>query len=87
MLAAVNTIDNINIIMTDCIDREDRILLIENMQFILQTEQYMGTACVLVFGGMDTPDFGRCMPRSEKAIRNDCCIQYQTLVFTSLIYL
>ena len=24
-----------------------------------------------LFGGMDTPDFGSCMPRREKAMRND----------------
>ena len=47
--------------MTDCIDREDCYTsLVENMQVIRQTEQY-GEVCVLVFGGMDTPDFGSCM--------------------------
>ena len=30
----------------------------------------MGEVCILVFGGMDTPDFGSCMPRREKAVSN-----------------
>ena len=52
------------------------------MQVKRQTKQY-GSVCILVFEGMDTPDFGSCMPRRGQAIRNDCCIQYQTLVLTS----
>ena len=76
--------------MTDCIDRDEHCynLLIEKNIRQRQTEQY-GGVCVLVFGGMQcTPliSVAACRPRREKAIHKNCCIQYQTLVFTSPIY-
>jgi len=64
--------------MTRCTDREEHChnLLIENNAGHTPHQTVWGSLRLGLWGnGLDTPDIGSCMPRREKAIRNDCYLR------------